>query len=106
VPDTFKTLAQVQPGTAVGTIYTVPAATETIIRHIRIVNTDAVTARAVAMYQNGATAPFCILPSTTVAASGMLEVDCFICLQATQTLRASASSAALITITAYGVEIA
>jgi hypothetical protein len=106
VPDAFKKLAQVQPGTAVATFYTVPAATETIVRHIRIVNTDTVTARSVTLYDGGSSAAFMIQPPTTIAASGMLEIDCFITMQSTGTLRASASAAAVVTLTAYGVEIA
>ena len=38
--ETYKKLAQGQLPSSAGTIYTVPSGTSTIIKHIRLVNTD------------------------------------------------------------------
>ena len=105
MPDTYKKLNQVQPGTSAGTIYTVPSATQTIVKHIRIVNNDT-TARTVKLWHDGTADLNVILPTTSIRAGGWAEFDGTITMDAADTLAAqSSSTTSKVTITIYGLEI-
>ena len=104
MPDSYKKLYQGQPGVAAGTLYTVPASTTAIIRHIRIVNNTG-TARTITLWHDGITDTFLILPATSIDASGGSgEFDGVIPMEAADTLSGQASAASAITVTVYGLE--
>jgi hypothetical protein len=104
--DAFKKLAQTQvagsPSTS--TLYTVPASTETVVRHIRIVNT-AVNDRTIKLWHDGTADSNVILPPATVKAGGWTEFDGTITMETGDTLVAQASAGASLTITVYGLEV-
>lgn len=102
--ETYKKLAQAQAGSSAGTLYTTPAATQTIIKHVRIVNTDTI-GRWVKLWQAGTTDANMILPQTTISAGGWAEFDGTICMAAAETLSAQGEVASKLTITVEGVEI-
>lgn len=101
---TYKKLAQGQLPSSVGTLYTVPASTTAIIRHIRLVNNDS-SARTGALYHDGTTAAQIILPPASIVVGGWAEFDGVITMEAADTLSGLASVATQITYTIYGVEI-
>jgi hypothetical protein len=104
--DAFKKLAQTEvagfPSTS--TLYTVPASTETVIRHIRIVNTS-VSDRTIKLWHDGTANSNVILPATTVKAGGWTEFDGTITMETGDTLVGQASAGASLTLTAYGLEV-
>jgi hypothetical protein len=102
--DTYKKIYQGQPGTSATTLYTVPSATQAIIKHIRIVNNDS-TARTIKLWHDGTAAANVILPATSVRAGGWAEFDGTITLEASDSFSGQASAAAQVTVTIYGLEI-
>lgn len=104
--DAFKKIAQTQvagsPSTS--TLYTVPAGTQTVIRHIRVVNT-AVNDRTLKLWHDGTADSNVILPPTTVKAGGWAEFDGTITMETGDTLIGQASSGSSLTLTAYGLEV-
>lgn len=104
--DSFKKVAQTQvagsPSTS--TLYTVPASTQTVIRHIRVVNT-AVNDRTLTLWHDGTADSNMILPPTTIKSGGWAEFDGTITMETGDTLIAQASAGASLTLTAYGLEI-
>lgn len=85
--------------TDVTTIYT--AVWPTTIRNIKAVNTT-VSAATLALFHNGATAAYEILPPTSILAGGWAEWDGEIYLEKGDTLRIDQGTAAAITLTIYG----
>lgn len=104
MPDNYKVLAQGQPGVATAAIYTVPGATQSIVRSIVIVNTDAAP-RTVDLFVNGSAEANRILPTTTLAVGERIELNTIICLAAANTIQAKADVAAKVTISFFGLEI-
>lgn len=102
--DTYKKIAQAQPGTSATTLYTVPSATQAIVKHIRVVNTDS-TARTIKFWHDGNSDERVILPATSIRAGGWAEFDGTITLEASDTLSAQASVGSKVTVTIYGLEI-
>lgn len=102
--DTFKRLYQGQPGTGATTLYTVPALTATIIKHIRIVNPTA-TDRTIKLWHGGVVDANVILPTVTVLAGGWGEFDGTIVMAAAETLSGIASAATALTVSVYGDEV-
>jgi len=103
--DTFKKLGQQQLSVATPvTLYTVPGATQAIVRHIRIINTDTV-ARTITLFDGGSGVGNTILPITTLQPGSVLEMDVFITMAAAGTLLGTAGTANTIVITLYGMEI-
>lgn len=103
--DTFKKLGQQVLAVATPvTVYTVPGATQAIVRHIRIVNTDT-NSRTITLYDGGSGVGNTILPITTIPAGTVMEMDVFITMAAAGTLLATASAANFLVITLYGMEI-
>lgn len=102
--NTYKKLAQVQAPNSVGAIYTVPASTQTIIKHIRVVNTSG-GAVTIKLWHDGTTDSNTILPAVSIAAGEWAEFDGTILMEASDTLQAEASAATSITLTIYGLEI-
>ena len=102
--DSYKKLYQGQPGTSATTLYTVPSATQAIIKHIRVVNNDS-TARTIKLWHDGTAAANVILPATPVRAGGWAEFDGTITLEASDSFSGQASVASQVTVTIYGLEI-
>jgi len=104
--EAYKKLGQ---GTLTGagtqdTLYTVPAATSAIVKHIRIVNYGATTVN-VKLWHDGTTDTYLILPNTAIESGGWGEWDGVITMEASDTLSGEASAATSIAYTIYGVEV-
>ena len=67
--DAFKVLAQGQLPSSIGTLYTVPAATQALVQHVALVNTTGATVTA-ELAVNGTAAANEILPSVGILAGG------------------------------------
>lgn len=102
--DAFKKLYQGQPGTSATTLYTVPASTAVIIKHIRVTNPTA-SDRTVKLWHDGTADANVILPAATVLAGGWAEFDGTILMEAADTLSGQASAATALTVTVYGDEV-
>ena len=112
--ETYKKLAQGQLPTSVGQLYPCPANTTTIIRSIRLVNTDASAIHSVTLHHidsgvtpSGATN---ILNGVNLAAGGWAEFDGTIILEAGDELQgligaSNSANATDITYTIYGLEL-
>lgn len=85
------------------TLYTVPAATTALIKHIRLVNYS-VSDVTVMLWHDGVADSNRILPAATILAGGWAEFDGAITMETGDTLRAEAGAATSITATVYGVE--
>lgn len=100
----YKKLDQEELSGGNDTLYTVPASTETIVSHIRIVNTSG-TDRTVKLWHDGTADANVILPPATVLAGGWAEFDGTILMEAADTLVALGEAASALTVTVYGTEI-
>lgn len=107
--DTFKKLDQRQlTSTAATLLYTAPAATQTIIKQIKAVNTDSAACTLKIYNPPVSTASSnanIILPAISIDAGGFAEFDGTITLAAGEMIYAQASVSNRITITLYGLEI-
>lgn len=107
---TYKLLAQVIPGTSASTIYTVPGATQAIVRQINVINTG-VTECSVDFYQNGTGTVNKIGRGTTAVPAndgsydGALEYDCYFAMESADTIHAKAGISNVIVANLWGVEI-
>ena len=106
--ETYKKLAQGQLATSVGRLYLCPANTTTIVRHIRLVNTDS-DIHSVTMHHidsgvtpSGATN---ILNAVNLAAGGWAEFDGTIIMEAGDTLVGISGTDEAINLTVYGLEL-
>lgn len=104
MPENYKKLYQGQLSSAAATLYTVPSATQTIIKGIRIVNTDT-SDRTVKLWHDGTADTNLILPATTIKAGGWGEFDGVITMETADTLSGEASVASKLTVTIYGLEV-
>ena len=104
--EAYKILAQGELPVAVGVLYTVPGATEAIVKHIRLVNQTA-GILTVTMWIDGNTDAELWVPSTTeIPANGSMEWDGSMSLEAAVTIRgATAGGANDITYLITGLEI-
>lgn len=102
--DAYKKLYQGQLAASVATIYTVPAATSAIIKHIAVVNRtgNAVTFQ---LWRDGTTDAFAFTAVMPLAPNGMADWDGTFAMNTGETLAGAASSAAGITVTIDGDEI-
>lgn len=103
---TPKPLYHGQPGSTASTLYTVPAATTTVIRHIRVVNPSGTTNHTVDLYRNGSADANRITETITVPFGDSIEIDCYIPLSATDTIQGKADAATSVTVFIGGAEIA
>jgi hypothetical protein len=103
--DTAKRLyGPAQLGTSAATLYTVPAATLTIIRYIRIANPlGNVVAVTMSIGANAAATQF--FAATNVPANGYLDWSGFIPMTATEIIQGLASMATALTVIIAGVEV-
>ena len=102
--ETYKKLAQGQLPSSAGTIYTVPSGTSTIIKHIRLVNTDS-SARTARLYHDGTTDATTILPAASIEAGGWAEFEGTIIMEAADFLQINAQNANDINYVVYGMEL-
>ena len=102
---TPKILAQGQLSAVAGDIYSVPAATATLIVKVALVNTS-VSSRTVNLYvKTGGGTGRKIIPSNLVLASGyMLETDEYYTLSATEAIQGDADVVSAIDFSIHGVE--
>lgn len=68
--DSFKTLAQGQLATSTGTLYTVPASTQSLIRQIHLANTTGADVTGIVFYVNGTAATNQISGTISIPANG------------------------------------
>ncbi len=102
----YKKLAQVElaQAAATTTIYTVPADTEAIIRHITAVNSTG-GAVTVKLWHDGTADVNLILPTTTLLANGHGQWDGALFMEAADTLIGQSDTASAVTVTLYGDEV-
>lgn len=103
--ETFKQLAQTLIPAAVAVIYTVPASTQTIVKHIVVSNNTASTVTNIFLYHNGTGDTQILLPGLDLAAGEWAEFDGSITMAAADTLQAKAGTDAVLGITVHGMEI-
>lgn len=106
MPEAYKKLAQGELPVAAGALYTVPASTEAIIKHMRFVNQTA-SAVTITLWIDGTTDPFLWLPSTvSIPANGFVDFDGSLPLAAAGVINgATAAGANDVTFSIFGVEI-
>ncbi|MGH9970332.1 MAG: hypothetical protein ACREBG_21425 [Pyrinomonadaceae bacterium] len=102
---TPKILAQGQLSAVAGDIYSVPAATNTLVVKVALVNTST-SVRTVNLYiKSGATAARRIIPANlTLAAGFMLETDEYYTLSAAESIQADADVVSAVDYSIHGVE--
>lgn len=104
MPESYKRIYQGQLTTPATPVYIVPTATQSIIKHMRIVNLDTVP-RWVKMWQGGTADANIILPQVSIPAGGWMEFDGVITMEATSQLSAQVEIIGKITLTVEGVEV-
>lgn len=100
----YKQLAQVQAASGVTTLYTTPAAAQTIVKSITVVNTDT-SPRWIKMWNNGTADGDLILPQTTIPAGGYAIYDGTITMATTDTLSIQGEVGSKLTFTVHGAEV-
>lgn len=105
MPDKFSTLAKAHPGATATNIYTTPAATQTIIRSVRLVNPDS-TPHPITLYQNGSANGDVLEPQITLQPGDRLSIDIFVCMQPADYIAAKSDASAAINVFLFGLEIA
>lgn len=102
---TQKVLGDGQLPNVKGTLYTVPAATSTLIKTIILVNTDSGGAHVMNLYvKPGATSRRIIIKDFSLPATEQTQVDLNIILETGDLLEGDADTAAVIDYYACGVE--
>jgi hypothetical protein len=102
--DTFRRLGKAAPTGTPGAIYTVPAATQAIVRQIRCVNTDTV-ARPITLYESGTATGDIIEPTVTLQPGDVLQIDAFFTLGVGNFIAAASDAAGKVNVFVYGLEI-
>jgi hypothetical protein len=104
VTDTYKKLFQGQLPAAAAAQYTVPGATQAIIRTIVLVNTDS-SPRTVSLYTDGSANANKILDTYSIPANSRVTLNDVMTLGAAGAVWGVASVAAVVTMTIFGLEI-
>lgn len=105
---THRQLAQAQPGTSAGTLYTVPAATSTVVKQIVIANTTATAATvSIRLVPSGGSPGVgnSVAEAVSVAANTSQTLDLTQTLPTGAFISALQGTASAITLTISGVEI-
>lgn len=102
--DTYKKLSQTQLPNLSAAQYTVPGATQAIIRSVVLVNTDS-SPRTVSLYTDGSAAANKILDAYTIPANTRVELNAVMTLAAAGAVWGVADVAAKVTMTVFGLEI-
>lgn len=101
---TIQALADGQLAAAKATLYTVPASTQTIVKSITLVNTDA-AARTVNIYvKPGATSRRILPKDLSIPAGGSYVHDAVITLEAGDVIEGDASAATVVDYIINGTE--
>ena len=102
---TIKSLADGQLANTKGTLYTVPASTETIIKRITLVNTDS-SARAVNLYfkASGGTSRRITPKDYSLAVGALLVMEDEVTLEAADIIEGDAAAATVVDYVISGVE--
>jgi kynurenine formamidase len=106
---TPKRLYVGQPGTSLGTLYTVPANTKTIVKNIILTNTTGTAANVTIHFvPNGGSADATnkIISSYTVNTNDTVVIDLSSVLETGDTIQAIQGTANAITVYVSGVEVA
>lgn len=101
---TPKPLYHGQPSSSAATLYTVPAATVTVVRHIRVLNPDTAS-HTLDLYRNGSAAANRLTETITIPAGGSWEDDVYIPLATGDTIQGAADASTKITVFIGGAEI-
>jgi hypothetical protein len=101
--DNYKT-KQGQFPASTGSLYTVPASTQSIVRSIVIVNTDS-TSHTINMFVNGAAAANQTLKNRTLVAGERIELNAVHTLAASDQIQGNADTGAQVTFTMAVLEI-
>lgn len=99
-----KKLAQVQVAATPTTIYTVPADTQTVIKTINIVNTDASNPHTITLWHDGSGNVNMILPPVVILAGGFAVFEGEYSMETSDTLVADADAGTVLTITVTGLQ--
>jgi len=95
-----------QPGTTNATLYTVPGATEFIMRHIRIVNTTGSAATiTLAVAGSSDTAANHILSALSIPKNAAYDWTGFLVLEASETIQGKQGTSSALTVTISGVQV-
>jgi len=101
----IKSLADGQLAAAKGTIYTTPAATQTIVKKITLVNTETTT-ETVNLYfkASGGTSRRIIPKDTLLVASALLVMDDEVTLEAADIIEGDTTTAGVVDFVCSGIE--
>lgn len=102
--DTYKKLFQGQLPSAAAAQYTVPGATQAIIRTVVLVNTSG-SPVVVSLFTDGSANSNKILDSYTIPANTRIELNSVMTLGAAGAIWGVAGTAAVVTMTLFGLEI-
>lgn len=102
--DTYKKLFQGQLPAVAAAQYTVPGATQAIIRSIVLVNTTGAPV-VVSLFTDGSAASNKILDTYSIPANSRISLNDVITLAAAGAIWGVAGSAAAVTMTIFGLEI-
>lgn len=105
MPDLAKRLGLAAIGTSPTTLYTVPASTTAIIRHIRISNSTAATVTVVVSIGADAIGTRVVPTGYQIGANGTLDITGSIIMNAAETLQATAGTVTALTAYVGGVEV-
>ncbi|KKK61421.1 hypothetical protein LCGC14_3014510, partial [marine sediment metagenome] len=92
--EAYKILGQGELPAAAAALYTVPGATEAIIKHIKLINQTA-GALTITLWIDGTTDPFLWMPSTTeIPANGSIEFSGSLSLEAAAVINGATAGGA------------
>jgi hypothetical protein len=104
VADSYKKLSQTQLPAAAAAQYTVPGATQAIIRSIVLVNTTGAPV-TVSLFTDGNANANKILDAYSIPANTRVELNSVVTLAAAGAIWGVASAATSVTMTVFGLEI-
>ena len=103
--EAYKKLAQGTVDQTVEAVYTVPAVTQTIVKHIVITNDTGSSVSGLYVYHDGTGAANCLLPGVTLAAGEMAEFEGTITMETGDTLQMKADTDDVLGFTVHGLEL-
>lgn len=104
ITESYKQLFQGTIAAGATTYYTVPALTQTIVKHISIVNPSGADAW-VKLWTSGTTDADLVLPQVSIDAGGWSEFDGTMTLSAGDIVAAQSQTAGVLTMTIHGTEL-
>jgi hypothetical protein len=105
VAESYRILDQRQAATSATVHYTVPAATQAIVKHVTAVNAHATLASTISFFVNGTAATNRWTQAVSLAPGESQVFDGTLALATGGTIYAQASVAAAITVTISGAEV-